>query len=50
MFVLEGKAVESILAPCNRLYPVETTEASQVTAALNTYGVSEGEKDASNAK
>lgn len=46
MFVIEATAVESIVAPSYRLYPAETTEASQVTAALNTYGVSKGKSDA----
>lgn len=37
--VIEATAVEPIIAPSYRLYPEDTTEASQVEAALRTYGV-----------
>ena len=39
VFVVRATAVEPIIAPSYRLYPLETTEASQVQAALRTYGV-----------
>ncbi|MBX7228037.1 MAG: pyridoxamine 5'-phosphate oxidase family protein [Burkholderiaceae bacterium] len=39
IFVVRGTAVEPIIAPSYRLYPRETTEASQVQAALRTYRV-----------
>lgn len=39
VFVVEARAVEEIVAPSYRLYPGETTEASQVAAAMRTYGV-----------
>ena len=39
VFVIRATAVEPIVAPSYRLYPSETTEASQVEAALRTYGV-----------
>ncbi|WP_434735507.1 pyridoxamine 5'-phosphate oxidase family protein [Candidatus Accumulibacter necessarius] len=41
VFVVRATAVEPIIAPSYRLYPSETTEASQVQAALRTYGVRE---------
>lgn len=37
--VIRAEAVEPILAPSYRLYPGEVTEASQVAAAMRTYGV-----------
>lgn len=46
VFVIEAAAVEPIVAPSSRLYPGETTEASQVTAALRTYGVRAAKNDA----
>ena len=39
VFVVEASAVEPIVAPSYRLYPAETTEQSQVQAAMTTYGV-----------
>jgi len=39
VFVVTAAAVEPIVAPSYRLYPDETTEASQVAAALRRYGV-----------
>jgi hypothetical protein len=39
VFLVRATAVEPIVAPSYRLYPSETTEASQVQAALCTYGV-----------
>lgn len=39
VFLVRATAVESIVAPSYTLYPSETTEASQVKAALCTYGV-----------
>ena len=36
VFVVRATAVEPIIAPSYRLYPLETTEASQVQAALRT--------------
>ena len=39
VIVVKALAVEPILAPSYRLYPSETTEASQVASALKTYGV-----------
>ena len=39
VFLVRATAVEPIIAPSYRLYPSETTEASQVQAALCTYGV-----------
>lgn len=40
VFVVRATAVEPIVAPSYRLYPTETTEASQIESALRTYGVS----------
>ena len=40
--VVRATAVEPILAPSYRFYPQETTEASQVEAAMKTYGVTRG--------
>jgi hypothetical protein len=37
--VVKALAVEPILAPSYRLYPSETTEASQVASALKAYRV-----------
>lgn len=37
--VVKARAVEPIVAPSYRLYPSETTEASQVEAAMRAYGV-----------
>jgi len=39
VFVVRATAVEPIIAPSYRLYPLETTEASQVQAAFRTYQV-----------
>lgn len=39
VIVVRATAVEPILAPSYRLYPQETTETSQVQAAMKTYGV-----------
>jgi predicted pyridoxine 5'-phosphate oxidase superfamily flavin-nucleotide-binding protein len=39
IFVVRATAVEPIMAPSYRLYPRETTEASQTQSALRTYGV-----------
>ena len=40
VFVVRAVAVEPIIAPSYRLYPLETTEESQIQSALRTYGVS----------
>jgi len=39
VFVVKAVTVESIVAPSYRLYPLETTEESQIQSALRTYGV-----------
>ena len=39
VFVVRIAIAEQIIAPSYRLYPSETTEASQVQSALRTYGV-----------
>jgi hypothetical protein len=39
VIVVQAQAVEPIVAPSYRLYPAETTEASQIASALKTYGV-----------
>ena len=39
VFVIRATAVEPIVAPSYRLYPAQTTEASQTQAALARYGV-----------
>jgi predicted pyridoxine 5'-phosphate oxidase superfamily flavin-nucleotide-binding protein len=39
VFLVRATTIEPILAPSYRLYPLETTEASQIRAALETYGV-----------
>lgn len=39
VFVVRATAVEPIMAPSYRLYPLETTESSQVQSALRAYGV-----------
>jgi uncharacterized protein len=39
VLVIDISAVEAIVAPSYRLYPAQTTEASQVQQALRTYGV-----------
>ena len=39
IFLVRATTIEPILAPSYRLYPLETTEASQIRAALETYGV-----------
>lgn len=39
VFVLEAARVQAIVAPSYRLYPDEVTEASQIDAAMRTYGV-----------
>ena len=42
VIVVQAQAVEAIIAPSYRLYPQETTEASQVAAALRAYRVEPG--------
>lgn len=42
VIVVQAQSVEPIIAPSYRLYPQETTEASQVAAALRTYRVEPG--------
>ena len=42
VIVVQAHAVEPIIAPSYRLYPQETTEASQVAAALRAYRVEPG--------
>lgn len=39
VFVVRATAVEPIIAPSYRLYPLQTTEELQVQSALRTYGV-----------
>jgi len=39
VIVVRAEAIEPIVAPSYRLYPGEVTEASQVAAAMRTYGV-----------
>jgi len=39
VLVVQAHEVQPIVAPSYRLYPGETTEASQVEAAMRTYGV-----------
>ncbi len=39
VFVIRATAVEAIIAPSYRFYPSEKTEASQIEAALRSYGV-----------
>nr|WP_240457743.1 pyridoxamine 5'-phosphate oxidase family protein [Halomonas socia] len=39
IFVVSAITAESIVAPSYRLFPTETTEASQIQSALHTYGV-----------
>lgn len=39
VMVISATAVEPIMAPSYRLYPKETTEASQTESAWRTYGV-----------
>ena len=39
VIVVKASAVEPIIAPSYHLYPVETTEQSQIELALRTYGV-----------
>jgi hypothetical protein len=39
VIVVQALAVEPIVAPSYRLYPEDTTEASQIASALKTYGV-----------
>jgi predicted pyridoxine 5'-phosphate oxidase superfamily flavin-nucleotide-binding protein len=46
VIVVQATAVEPIVAPSYRLYPSETTEQSQVAAALCTYGVVRAAGDA----
>lgn len=42
VIVVTAQAVEAIIAPSYRLYPQQTTEASQVAAALRAYRVEPG--------
>ncbi len=46
VIVVKASSVESILAPSYRLYPAETSEESQVTSAMRTYGVQPARGDA----
>ena len=46
VIVIRSNLVEPILAPSYRLYPNETTEESQVTSAMRTYGVKPAHADA----
>ena len=39
VFVLTAASVQAIVAPSYRLYPSETTEATQQESAMRTYGV-----------
>ena len=39
VFLVRATSVEAIIAPSYRLYPSETTEASQIQSALRAYGV-----------
>ena len=39
VIVVQALTVEPIVAPSYRLYPEDTTEASQIASALKTYGV-----------
>ncbi|EGI77412.1 pyridoxamine 5'-phosphate oxidase family protein [Hylemonella gracilis] len=39
VFVVRATKVEPIVAPSYRLYPLETSEAMQIEAALRAYGV-----------
>lgn len=39
VMVVAATAVEPIIAPSYRLYPKETTEASQIESAFRSYGV-----------
>lgn len=47
VFVIKACAVVPILAPSYRFYPDETSEQSQVDAAMRAYGVQPFSKDAS---
>lgn len=42
VMVVRATSVEAIVAPSYRLYPQETSEASQVASALRAYGVEPG--------
>jgi len=44
VLVIKATAVEPIVAPSYRLYPAETSEESQIQAALRTYGVNRGKR------
>ncbi|NDL72213.1 pyridoxamine 5'-phosphate oxidase family protein [Vreelandella alkaliphila] len=44
VLVIKATAVEPIVAPSYRLYPAETSEESQIQAALRTYGVNRGRR------
>ena len=46
VFVIHATAVEAIIAPSYRFYPSETTEASQIEAALRSYGVQRRNRNA----
>ena len=46
VLVVQAVAVEPIIAPSYRLYPLYTTEQSQVQTALRTYGVQPAADDA----
>jgi uncharacterized protein len=45
VLVVHVKSVAAIVAPSYRFYPNETTESSQVAAAMRTYNVQAVEKD-----
>ena len=46
VLLVRATAVEPILAPSYRLYPEETTEQSQLSSAMRTYGVQAARGDA----
>lgn len=46
VFVIHATAVEAIIAPSYRFYPSETTEASQIEAALRSYCVQRQNRNA----
>jgi len=45
VLVIQVQSVHAIVAPSYRIYPNETTEASQVASAMRTYKVQAVEKD-----
>lgn len=46
VMVIRASAFEPIVAPSYRLYPVETTEQTQVVSAMRAYGVRAARDDA----